>query len=144
MAKKASGKKRKSSGGERTSERKLEREGQTLGTVSVPVQCEVYVGDNVGRFNELVIEWACLGLAEEPDVIKERSGNAVLLHPERPLVTSEEGLHVFFKDDLPHGTYGFQFLAVYFDSVEARTADPEKVKKLEEAREKHEEQEPTF
>lgn len=135
MAKKATpAKKRKS---EKVAPREVP-EGQNLGTVSIPVQCDVYVGDNVTNFDELVIEWSCLGLSEEPDKINEISGNGVLLHPDRPPATDDEGLHIFLRQPLPHGSYGFLFRFTYFDAVQARTTDPELVKKLQEAREKHE------
>lgn len=131
MAKKPAAKKRK--GGASTKEA---AEGRSLGTVLIPVQCSVNVPD-VSHFNELVIEWSCLGLSEEPDSINEISGNARLLDPKHPPTTSEEGLHVFFDPPLQAGSYGFQFTFSYIDAVEARTADPEKVKELEDKREEH-------
>lgn len=138
MAKKAVQKKRKSQTALSQRSSKEAPEGQTLGWVTIPVQCSAYVGDNITAFDELVIEWACLGLSEEPDKISEVSGNSGLLHPDRPPATDEEGLHVFFKSPLPHGTYGFLFNFTYYDSVHARTADPKLVEKLAEAREKQE------
>ena len=95
-------------------------EGQVLGTVSIPVFCNVSSGGGT-NFDELVIEWGCLGLSEEPDSITEISGNARMLDPERPPTTSEEGLHVFFKPPLAGGTYGFQFHFTYNDAAQART-----------------------
>lgn len=138
MAKKTVQKKRKSDTALSQRVTKEAPEGQTLGWVTIPVQCGCYVGDNVTNFDELVVEWRCLGLSEEPDKITETSGNAVLLHPDRPPATDDEGLHIFFRNALPHGTYGFQFNFIYYDSVQARTADPETVKKLKEAREEQE------
>ena len=41
-----------------------------LGEVSIPVQCSVSV-TQANDFDELVIEWSCLGLSEEPDAIRE-------------------------------------------------------------------------
>lgn len=120
MAKKAKAvpKKRKSEGAAPKAE-----EGKVLGTVSIPVQVSIFTGD-VANFNELVIEWSCLGLSEEPDTITETSGNGRLLDPKRPPTTSEEGLHVYLDPAQPGGHYGFQFHFGYNDAVEARTAAP--------------------
>jgi hypothetical protein len=102
-------------------------EGKVLGTVSIPVQVSIFTGD-VANFNELVIEWSCLGLSEEPDTITETSGNGRLLDPKRPPTTSEEGLHVYLDPPQPGGHYGFQFHFGYNDAIEARTAAPEEDK----------------
>jgi hypothetical protein len=101
-----------------------------LGEVSIPVYCTVSV-PQAGTFDELVIEWSCLGLSEEPDSIKETSGNADKLDSDRPPATDDEGLHVFFKPALQAGNYGFRFVFTYNSAVEARTAEPEKVEELE-------------
>ena len=71
MAKKA-----KATAKKRTSEKAAPKaeEGKVLGSVSIPVQVSIFTGD-VANFNELVIEWSCLGLSEEPDTITETSGN---------------------------------------------------------------------
>lgn len=111
-----------------------------LGEVSIPVQCAVMV-PQAGRFDELVIEWSCLGLSEEPDSIKEISGNARFLDSDRPPATDDEGLHVFFKPPLDAGNYGFQFVFTYNSAVEARTAQPEKVEQLEKEREEFQSEE---
>jgi hypothetical protein len=118
----------------RTSEKAAPKaeEGKVLGTVSIPVQVSVWTGDVV-NFNELVIEWACLGLSEEPDTIIETSGNSRMLDPKRTPHTSEEGLHVYFDPPLLGGNYGFQFLFTYNDAVEARTAKDEEEVTHEEA-----------
>jgi hypothetical protein len=108
-----------------------------LGEVSIPVQCSVSV-PQASAFDELVIEWSCLGLSEEPDSIREISGNAHLLDSDRPAATDDEGLHVFFKPQLQAGNYGFQFVFTYNSAVEARTAEPKKVEQLEKEREEHE------
>ena len=89
------------------------------------MQVSVWTGDIV-NFNELVIEWSCLGLSVEPDTITETSGNGRMLDPKRPPTTSDEGLHVYFEPPLNGGNYGFQFLFTYNDAVEARTAKPKK------------------
>lgn len=128
MAKKAKAapKKRESKGAAPKAE-----EGKVLGTVSIPVQVSISSGNNVTSFNELVIEWSCLGLSEEPDVIAETSGNGRMLDATRPPTTSEEGLHVYFNPPLAGGNYGFQFLFTYNDAVEARTAAPKSDKEDE-------------
>lgn len=108
-------------------------EGKVLGTVSIPVQTSVIVTD-VASFNELVIEWGCLGLSEEPDAISETSGNSRLLDPKRSPRTDEEGLHVFFSPSLPAGSYGFQFVFHYNEAVEPRSS----VTPTDEEREKEE------
>ena len=123
MAKKAKAappKKRESKGAAPKAE-----EGKVLGTVSIPVQVSIFTGD-VASFSELVIEWSCLGLSEEPDTITETSGNGRLLDPKRPPTTSDEGLHVYLDPAQPGGHYGFQFHFGYNDAVEARAAAPEK------------------
>jgi hypothetical protein len=99
-------------------------EGKVLGTVSIPVQVSVFTGDNTSGFNEMVIEWSCLGLAEEPDKIQALS-NTEILDPARPITTSEEGLHLYFRSRQTGGNYGFQLLFTYNDAIEARTAAPE-------------------
>lgn len=121
MAKKAkeAPRKRKSEGAAPKAE-----EGKVLGTVSIPVQVSVFTGDVV-NFNEIVIEWSCLGLSVEPDTITETSGNGRLLDPKRPPTTSDEGMHVYFDPPLAGGKYGFQFLFTYNEALEARTAAPE-------------------
>jgi hypothetical protein len=121
MAKKAkeAPRKRKSEGAAPKAE-----EGKVLGTVSIPVQVSVFTGDVV-NFNEIVIEWSCLGLSVEPDTITETSGNGRLLDPKRPPTTSDEGMHVFFDPPLTGGKYGFQFLFTYNEALEARIAAPE-------------------
>jgi len=103
------------------------KEGQLLGTVSIPVQVEIAV-PNTAAFDELVIEWGCLGLSEEPDSISERSGNSHLLDGKRPITTSEEGMHLFFDPPISvavGGTIGFCLICTYNDAVEARTAPEE-------------------
>lgn len=101
------------------------KRGQLLGTVAIPVQTYVTL-TNPGVFNELVIEWGCLGLSEEPDKITETSGNNRLLDPKKPITTSEEGLHVYFDPPLTgSGTYGFQFLCTYNEAAEAKSEGPE-------------------
>jgi len=105
---------------------KPEKEGRILGTVAIPVQVEIVVPGVTGVWNELVIEWGCLGLSEEPDRVVERSGNSFMLDPDRPITTSEEGMHVYLKPPLAAGgTYGFNLLCIYNEAVEARTAPPE-------------------
>jgi len=108
-----------------------------LGEVSIPVQCSVSVSQ-ANAFDELVIEWSCLGLSEEPDAIREISGNAWMLDSDRPPATDDEGLHIFFKPQLQAGNYGFQFVFTYNSAVEARTAEPKKVEQLEKEREEFE------
>jgi hypothetical protein len=104
---------------------KAESENVLLGTVSIVVQLQVTI-PNSGPFNEMVIEWGCLGLSEEPDGVTETSGNNRLLDTKRPITTSEEGMHVYFDPPLSgSGAYGFQFLCTYNDAVEARTAKEE-------------------
>jgi hypothetical protein len=105
-----------------------------LGEVAIPVQCNVLV-PQANTFDELVIEWSCLGLSEEPDSIKEISGNSIMLDGDRPPATDDEGLHIFFKPELKGGNYGFQFVFTYNSAVEARTAEPKKVEQLEKERE---------
>ena len=108
-----------------------------LGEVSIPVLCSVMV-PQANTFDELVIEWSCLGLSEEPDSIRETSGNHIMLDSDRPPATDDEGLHVFFKPELKGGNYGFQFVFTYNSAVEARTAEPKKVEQLEKDREEFE------
>jgi hypothetical protein len=104
---------------------KVEKEDQRLGTIAVPVQAEVSLPGTGGVWDELVIEWGCLGLSEEPDRIIERSGNSFMLDPERPITISEEGMHLYFKPPLSGGgTYGFNLLCVYDEAAEARVAPP--------------------
>lgn len=117
-AKSAAAKKRESKGAAPKAE-----EGKVLGTVSIPVQVSIFTGD-VGTFSELLIEWTCLGLTEEPDTIIETSGNGKLLDPKRPPITSDEGLHVYLDPPQPGGHYGFLFHFGYNDAVEARAALP--------------------
>ena len=123
-------KKRTSTGSKQT------KEGQVLGAVSVVVQIEVWSGSSVGFFDEAVIEWRCLGLSEEPDEVTEISGNRSV-DPDRPMTTSEEGLHVFFKPAHEGGTFGLQLACKYNDAVECRTADPKKVEELERKRDEY-------
>lgn len=108
-----------------------------LGEVTIPVLCSVSV-PQASSFDELVIEWGCLGLSEEPDSIKENSGNAYMLDSDRPAATDDEGLHIFFKPALQGGQYGFRFVFTYNSAVEARTAEPKKVEQLEKDREEFE------
>jgi hypothetical protein len=104
-----------------------------LGSVAIAVQVELKV-ENTSPFDEFVIEWGCLGLSEEPDRVFDRSGNSHLLDPERPITTSEEGLHIYFKPPLAGaGTYGFNLVCVYNEAVEARTAPPEEEHEAEAA-----------
>ena len=104
---------------------KEKTEGTLLGTVAIPVQVQVTLA-NPGVFNELVIEWGCLGLSEEPDKIEEISANNRLVDPKRPMTTSEEGLHLYFNPPLNGaGIYGFRFLCTYNEAVEARSSPPE-------------------
>lgn len=95
-------------------------EGQVLGSVSIPVLCNINVSQ-AGYFTELVIEWGCLGLSEEPDSITEISGNHGLLDKKRSPRTDEEGLHVYFDPPLLGGVWGFQFLFGYNEAAEARS-----------------------
>jgi hypothetical protein len=88
--KEAAAKKRK--GG--TAAPKAVSEEAVLGTISIPVQA--WIDATSGPFDELVIEWGCLGLSEEPDSIVDTSGNSGLLDPKRPPKTDEEGLHIYF------------------------------------------------
>lgn len=102
----------------------VDAEGKTLGIVSIHIQTAVNI-PGTGQFNELVIEWSCLGLSEEPDSIADTSGNAKLLDPKRAPRTDEAGLHVYFDPPLPAGSYGFNFLFTYNDAVSAGThAEP--------------------
>lgn len=118
MAKKAA-KKRKT-----TSIAPKEEASANLGTVNLTIQ--TFVGlTGTGTCNELVIEWGCLGLSEEPDKVTEVSANNRLLDPKRPITTSEEGLHIFFDPPLAaSGNIGLQFLCTYNEAVEARTSAP--------------------
>jgi hypothetical protein len=101
---------------------KEEGEAGNIGTVAVEVQTVVAL-TGAGVFTELVIEWGCLGLSEEPDKIVETSANNRLLDPKRPIETSEEGLHVFFDPPLQGaGNYGFKFQCTYNEAAEARAA----------------------
>lgn len=134
MAKKASKKARKSEGVAAAAA----EEGVVTGSVRIPVQASIWVND-VAHFNELVIEWSCLGLSEEPDSIQDTSGNAVLLDPKRPPFTDSEGLHLFFDPPVPGAThYGFKFDFVYNESVIARTAVPKTDEELAKEREERE------
>lgn len=95
-----------------------------LGSVSVPAQATITLSGS-GSFDEMVIEWGCLGLSEEPDKITETSGNNRLLDPKRPITTSEEGVHVYFDPPLTGaGIYGFRFECSYNEAAEARAAVP--------------------
>ena len=139
MAKKPVEKKRKGSTSPAPKPKAASVEGEVavLGEVSIPVLCNVSVMQTTG-FDELVIEWSCLGLSEEPDSIRETSGNARMLDPDRLPATDDEGLHIFFKPPLQAGAYGFQFVFTYNSAVEARTAEPKKVEQLEKEREEFE------
>jgi hypothetical protein len=121
MAKKAKSTPRK----RKSPPKEAKQDAPPLGTVSIPVQVELVV-QNISPFDEFVIEWGCLGLSEEPDKITERSGNSYLLDPDRPITTSEEGLHMYFKPPLAGaGTDGFSLVCTYNEAVEARTAEKE-------------------
>lgn len=101
--------------------RQQEVPGTLLGTVAIPVQVQVTLA-NPGVFNELVIEWGCLGLSEEPDSIQEISANNRLVDDKRPITTSEEGLHLYFDPPLNGaGVYGFRLLCTYNEAVEVRS-----------------------
>src|SRR5262245_24994950 len=101
---------------------KEEKEGANIGSVAISVLAHVKLsGDSL--FDELVIEWGCLGLSEEPDQVVETSGNNRYLDPKRPITTSEEGMHLFFSPPLGGaGTYGFQLQCIYDIAAEARMA----------------------
>ena len=117
---------------------KEEKEGTVLGSVSIPVQASIDVSGAVA-LNEVVIEWACLGLSEEPDSVAETSGNSYLLDKKRAPRTDEEGLHVFFDPPVNGGRYGFQFLFTYNEASEARSSatptDEERAKEEEKNKE---------
>ena len=99
--------------------------GTLLGSVSIPVQVQLSL-PNPGVFNEVVIEWGCLGLSEEPDSIVEISANHDRLDTKRPITTSEEGLHMYFDPPLNGaGIYGFRLLCGYNEAVEVRSSSPE-------------------
>lgn len=100
---------------------RADKPGTLLGTVGVPVQVQVTLA-NPGVFNELVIEWGCLGLSEEPDKIEEISANNRLIDDKRPITTSEEGMHLYFNPPLQGaGVYGFRLLCTYNEAVEVRS-----------------------
>ena len=100
-------------------------EDAVLGSALIGVHASFNIPSDVASFTELVIEWGCLGLSEEPDTISDASGNSHLLDAKRPPYTDEEGLHVFFDPPLSGGgQYGFHFLFGYNDAVHARTAAP--------------------
>jgi hypothetical protein len=120
--KEAAAKKRK--GG--TAAPKAVSEEAVLGTISIPVQA--WIDATSGPFDELVIEWGCLGLSEEPDSIVDTSGNSGLLDPKRPPKTDEEGLHIYFHPPLSADRYGFNFLFSYNEAVLARMAPPKEEK----------------
>lgn len=127
MAKKAA-KQRKSA------ETKEVKEDAILGTVSIPVQASVDLSGAVA-FNEIVIEWVCLGLTEEPDSVQEISGNSFMLDKKRAPRTDEEGLHIFLDPPVNGGRYGFQFVFTYNEASEARSSttptDEERAKEAE-------------
>jgi hypothetical protein len=103
-----------------------QKEGEVRGTVGVSVHAAITLPGVTGVWDELVIEWGCLGLSEEPDHIVETSGNNIMLDPDRPITTSEEGMHLFFKPPLAAGgAYGFNFLCTYILAAEARAAKEE-------------------
>ena len=134
MAKKTSKKARKSEGVAAAAA----EEGVVTGSVRIPVQASIWVGE-VAHFNELVIEWSCLGLSEEPDSIEDTSGNARLLDPKRPPYTDADGLHLFFDPPIAGATnYGFRFDFIYNESVIARTAEPKTDQELAKEREDRE------
>ena len=100
-----------------------------VGSIAITVQFEAYVTGNT-PFNELVIELGTLGLPDEPSHVTDRSANARLLDPKRPIEVSDEGLHMFFDPPLQgSGIYGFQLRCEYDQAVEARTAAPPEEKK---------------
>jgi hypothetical protein len=108
------------------------------GAVMIPVQAAVSVGA-VANFNELVIEWGCLGLSEEPDTLREVSGNATLFDPKRPPYIDADGLHLYFDPPITgNATYGFQFQFTYNEAAEARTAVPKTDEELAKEREARE------
>lgn|SRR5262245_9111074 len=131
MAKKAKAKdvapkKRKSSvsPAQQTATAEEGESGPPLGSVTIAVQVWLKV-ENPSPFDEFVVEWATLGLSEEPDKIVDRSGNSHLLDPDRSITTSDEGLHIYMKPPLAGaGTYGFNLLCTYNEAVKARTAAP--------------------
>lgn len=100
------------------------KKGQRLGTVAIPVLAYVTLRDS-GTFDELVIEWGCLGLSEEPDKI---TSEASWIDRARPITTSEEGLHVYFNPPLTGAvagtSFGLQLLCTYNEAVEAKSQVP--------------------
>jgi hypothetical protein len=103
---------------------RTQEQAMMLGSVQLPVLFQVTL-TNQGAFNELVIEWGCLGLSEEPDSIQEVTSNPVL-DKNKPITTSEEGLHLYFDPPLTGaGVYGFKILCSYNEAVEPRSQAPE-------------------
>ena len=104
---------------ERTQEQSLR-----LGSISIPILFEVSLNSTTS-FNELVIDWGCLGLSEEPDSISEVTGASEMLDKKRPITTSEEGLHLYFDPPVVgsgSGTYAFKILCGYNEAVEPRSS----------------------
>lgn len=106
---------------------RTQQEVMRLGSVAIPILFQVTLNATTS-FNELVIEWGCLGLSEEPDSISEVTGASEMLDKKRPggpITTSEEGLHLYFDPPVVgsgSGTYAFKILCGYNEAVEPRSS----------------------
>jgi hypothetical protein len=88
-----------------------------MATTRRAVQVTIFL-DELGPFNELVIDTASLGLFKQPDALVEISGNARMLDPTRPANMDGKDVHVFFDPPLQGGlAYGFNFLFSFNDAV---------------------------
>lgn len=109
---------------------RTEQQAQRLGSIGILITFQVVV-TNTASFNELVIEWGCLGLSEEPDSISEVTGASDMLDRNKPITTDEDGMHMYFDPPLAStGTtvYGFKVLCSYNEAVESKmqvTESPE-------------------
>src|SRR3954471_22287438 len=121
---------------------RTQQEVMRLGSVAIPILFQVTLNATTS-FNELVIEWGCLGLSEEPDSITEVTGASEMLDKKRPggpITTSEEGMHMFFDPPLvASGVYGFKVLCGYNEAVEPKlqakeTPEQQDEREREEAR----------
>lgn len=118
-------------------------ENLVLGSVMIPVKCTLNIGP-AANISEFVIEWACLGLSEEPDSIAEVSGNSRLVDGRQEPYTDEDGLHVFFDPPLAGNasgitSIGLEFHCSYNEAVEARSTPRKTDLEIAKEKEKREE-----
>ena len=137
-AKDTAAKKKRKSEGVKPKQESAEGEAPKYGNVSFIVQTQLTLTE--GLHNDVVIEWRCLGLAEEPDSITDASGNHNLFDKDRPMTTDEDGLHMYFDPPLAGpSVYGFQLVVSYNEAVEAKTTPKDEDEKERQREREHQE-----